>query len=835
MRRLLIFLALLFGAPATLHAQAPLTVEAIPAWVVPVAPPPVRPAESAIDYRLADFQIRFDDKGQHRYIRTIARILAPQGLVAAGNAVVVWKPGVSIARLHKLEIRRDGKAIDVLNGGRSFEVLRREANLGLQIDGVLTAVMQIPDLRVGDEIEFVWSVTIENPVLAGRTEALDAFPAGGNFARFNLRYSWPRGRSMAAKAGSAMPLARTVAANGDVAFTLSRDDFTTPESAAGAPARYLRDTVIQLSDFRTWSDVIAVMHPLYDSASGTGAGPKVAAEVARIAATSSDPLVRAGAALRTVQNEVRYFARSDGLGGYKPDAAERVLESRVGDCKGKTVLLVALLRGLGIDTVPALVWSTGGDGLDQTLPMAAQFDHVIVRATIGGRIYWMDGTGLGDRSVEAALVQDFRWALPLEPGETGLARVEAKVPPLPLDDWRLDLDARAGFDKPAKATALAIFRGESAVTMRALLSFMAKDAKEDYLRKTWSERHDWITIDAVGDAFDEASGELRLTMAGTGTMDWDKVGADGRRYEANKARLGIGLAPERPEKLRNAAPVAIEPRFSATRQTILLPPKGQFAIDGQDISETIGGVTYSRTATLKDGRFDMTATTRSGGGEISFAEAKSADDRTDTLYAMQLFVRAADRLPTVKMPPPADRSRIVTNAVQVAGSISDEDYPPGSILKSEQGTTQVTFDIGTGGTVIACTIASSSGSALLDNQSCALVTERFRFTPAADRRGRAVVERRTQRITWRLPQEDREITPGDLTISYTVAADGSVSDCKASGNTPRAMDLETACKFLRGGVVKDKNGDPIAAHIVAKSSVSVTPIPATEAPKTPTP
>ncbi len=81
-----------------------------------------------------------------------------------------------------------------------------------------------------------------------------------------------------------------------------------------------------------------------------------------------------------------------------PARADETWQRRFGDCKGKTVLLLALLKELGIQAEPALVSLGGGDGLDERLPSLGAFNHVIVRATIGGKVYWLDGTRTGDRS-----------------------------------------------------------------------------------------------------------------------------------------------------------------------------------------------------------------------------------------------------------------------------------------------------------------------------------------------------------------------------------------------------------------------------------------------------
>jgi periplasmic protein TonB len=101
-------------------------------------------------------------------------------------------------------------------------------------------------------------------------------------------------------------------------------------------------------------------------------------------------------------------------------------------------------------------------------------------------------------------------------------------------------------------------------------------------------------------------------------------------------------------------------------------------------------------------------------------------------------------------PPPPGPPKVATRAVQRGGSISDEDYPSSSIRNEEAGTSVASFTIGTDGKVNAC--SASGASPTLDAETCKLIMRRFRFKPALDAGGSPVEERKTQRVTWRLPK-----------------------------------------------------------------------------------
>ena len=101
------------------------------------------------------------------------------------------------------------------------------------------------------------------------------------------------------------------------------------------------------------------------------------------------------AALQLVQDQISYLANGMDGGNYIPQDAEFTWAKRYGDCKAKSVLLLALLKQMGIEAEPVLVASSGGDALPELLPVPGDFDHVIVHAVIGGTDYWLDGTNTG--------------------------------------------------------------------------------------------------------------------------------------------------------------------------------------------------------------------------------------------------------------------------------------------------------------------------------------------------------------------------------------------------------------------------------------------------------
>lgn len=92
---------------------------------------------------------------------------------------------------------------------------------------------------------------------------------------------------------------------------------------------------------------------------------------------------------------------------------------------------------------------------------------------------------------------------------------------------------------------------------------------------------------------------------------------------------------------------------------------------------------------------------------------------------------------------------------QIGGRISDRDYPPGIGEAGVRGRVVTLYTIQADGRVTNCRIEESSGSDILDETTCRLIVQRFRFDPARDRRGRPVRSRMVQDHYWEVEDEPR--------------------------------------------------------------------------------
>lgn len=92
----------------------------------------------------------------------------------------------------------------------------------------------------------------------------------------------------------------------------------------------------------------------------------------------------------------------------------------------------------------------------------------------------------------------------------------------------------------------------------------------------------------------------------------------------------------------------------------------------------------------------------------------------------------------------------------VRGRIRDSDFPDALADAGVSGTVGVRYTVWTDGRVVDCEVTESSGNRLLDQTTCRLIRERFRFKPSRDRQGRPVVAAIVESHSWmieRLPPD----------------------------------------------------------------------------------
>ncbi|MFM2066219.1 MAG: hypothetical protein RLZZ584_1128 [Pseudomonadota bacterium] len=462
-----------------------------PAWVVPAVEPAPRALEAhPMHYRVIDEQILVDGAGSADYNHVVRVVDSAAGLSAAAHIELEFDPSYQRFTVHHLQLVRAGQVIDKLDH-RRIQLLQREAQLERRMyDGRVTFSVVLDDVRVGDEIDFAYTVHGANPVFGGRFVAMPYLASfRGPVALHQVRLLAPRERDIRIKVGPAdvTPQQRELGALRET--ILRREAVARLNPEPNAPYNVVLPHIVQLSEFADWAEVSAWGQGLFaDAAGGAAGGARVAAVAEEIRQRTTTPAERVLAALRFVQQDVRYFGTEIGTSSHRPAPADQVIEQRFGDCKDKVALLVALLRQFDIAATPVLVSSAWRGQVTRLLPGPLAFDHVIARVDLEGQFYFLDATRAqqtGPLAQRQAV--DFHRGLALDPA----GRELASLPP-GYDSLRLTVHDRIRFERFGADPVLEAritYRGILAEALRNLLASSGAASVQDQLSTPYTRTY----------------------------------------------------------------------------------------------------------------------------------------------------------------------------------------------------------------------------------------------------------------------------------------------------------------------------------------------------------
>ena len=631
----LIFLGEVFVRAGFLLAVAPLAVISIPAQAgeeVRFEPAPEWVEgfdfEAAIAKELEivafDRQLRLEDGVVHRYTDIAYDIRSNEVLSRLGTVQFGWLPDKGDLVIHRLEIIRDGRVIDLVADGVRPEIIRRETELERRtVNGALTALFKIPGIRVGDVLRFSSTTTSRDQALAGEvqaTEALTPEPTRLGFGR--LRMTWPEKAGISYSTLGESPKPKVIRAGGFETIEIMQPITKPTEMPSDAPGRYRVIPAIMTGSFDSWADVAAVMAPHYRTEGTIAPGSALAGEVERIRAATDVPLERAALALRSVQDEVNYLMNGMDGGNYLPQTPAETWSLRYGDCKAKTLLLLAMLRELDVDAEAVMVNSSNGDAVSVWQPLPGAFDHVIVRARIDGEDYWLDGTSAGARLDTIGEVPNFVYALPVRAEGAELVRLEQRWPTVPDRTMRITYDFSRGVDLPGLYEIDVETHGVLGAQMQARASETDPKIVIAYAQKYMEDVVDSVVYDAAF-SYDPESGTGRMTAKGM-LNDSFKIDRDVATMKIYTATTNWAFDPDRARAAWRDIPYKVGgPMTSAEEAVIVLPEAGKGAsITGTAnlAQQMVGGTRFERSLSLEDGIVRVSDSTSYVPTEIAAAD-----------------------------------------------------------------------------------------------------------------------------------------------------------------------------------------------------------------------
>lgn len=363
---------------------------------------------------------------QTSYIRTVLKIITQAGVQNASQISVSFDPSFEKLVFHEIKIIRNGASINKLNLSK-LETVRQETELDEFIyNGSLNAILILDDVRQGDIIEYSFSRIGFNPVF--QNKYTDEYSLQIDYPVYEYYYKLivPPGRNINYKIlnDNTSPTITTV--NGDKVYEWKKSNVAGMNMEDMVPQWYNPYSKILLSEFNSWAEVnqwSLGLFPLnFKPANG------LLNKINEIKNKYSTNEQRASAALRFVQDDIRYMGVEMGENSHRPANPSKVFEQRFGDCKEKSYLLCMMLREMGIDATPVLINTGETQNLFNFLPSATAFNHVTVKANINGKDYWWDPTISFQRgSLVNISYPDYKAGLVLSDTTTALTTIPLKT------------------------------------------------------------------------------------------------------------------------------------------------------------------------------------------------------------------------------------------------------------------------------------------------------------------------------------------------------------------------------------------------------------------------
>ncbi|MDI9237467.1 DUF3857 domain-containing transglutaminase family protein [Lysobacter sp. LF1] len=564
---------------------------------------PAAPGASDAPWRFWLYDLQIDNRrGQDAYY--VDYVFEPKSatlLGEAGRYQISFNPEYQQLKIHRVELRRGGRWLSRLAPER-ISLARRETDFEQDLaDGQVTALIVLDDVRVDDVVRVSYTITGTNPVLAGNTAT--AMPMGWRSPTLDMRFRsiFDAGTDVAVHSEGKAPQPQVRSFADRVEATARVHAVPAYVDESDYPRWYRSYPHVQAAARRSWADVVAWALPLYPKVDALP--PDLEAQIARWHKLGSDEQ-RLKAALRAVQEQVRYFGVEMGDNTHRPTPPAETWTRRYGDCKDKAYLLSTVLARMGIRAEPALVSADRGQAVAQYLPAASLFDHVIVRASVDNATVWVDPTLTSEGGNPSESDQSaYGHALPIAAGITALqpiARPRNAHNSVTVEElYRPAADGRA-----ALLEVRTLYEGDSANYSRRM---MARERLEDVARRYadfYRQRFGEVEVQQPPRVQDDLDSN-RLTMLESYRLlaPFESEGG-GRALEVMAESLS--RATSLPTTVERTGPLYLgEPKQYSHRIQVALPPQWRPVFGNEDERFASPGFDYRRGVRVDGARVDV--------------------------------------------------------------------------------------------------------------------------------------------------------------------------------------------------------------------------------------
>jgi len=463
---------------------------------------------SGTDYLLADRQVFAKGKRLVNFFRYAQKPLNISGLEKTSTIEIDFDPSYQKLIFHSVKLIRNGKKINALKS-KDIKLIQQEKQLDQgMVDGRVTALMLISASRVGDIIDYSFSIAGQNPVFNNKHFAMISPEYGIPVAKSYFRFITPSNKKFYSRLTGLNETELKVSKKGRTREYIYEKEMTPAhKTEANLPAWFNPYPTIEISEFKNWNQVAKWANKMYYPKKMRNR--EVAKLIKELKPLSKEQQIVA--ALRFVQNEIRYLGLEVATNSHKPHHPDTVLKNRYGDCKDKTVLLISILKKLGIKAYPALVNTRAKKAIAQWQPTPGAFNHVITMLEYDGEELWLDPTRtFQEGTIDNMSYQTFDNALLLNHPKQTFVDMPEQKPEQNHQKFRTQYIVKS-YKQPVDLTLTQTFYGNYADWKRAQLSTNSLYQIEEHQHKAMQLYHpDAVKINKLRVSDDKQKNEFSI-------------------------------------------------------------------------------------------------------------------------------------------------------------------------------------------------------------------------------------------------------------------------------------------------------------------------------------
>ena len=186
-----------------------------------------------------------------------------------------------------------------------------------------------------------------------------------------------------------------------------------------------------------------------------------------------------------VQDNIRYVAFEDGMGGFIPRSAELVCDRKYGDCKDMSSVLYTMINSIGIPAYYTWVGSRDIPYTYEQVPTPAVDHHMICTYFNGEDYVFLDGTGTGTiYGFPTSFIQGKQTLVGISPTEYKLLMVPVLESSASATIDSVDVEIEGG---SIKGTGTVQYTGYASIYISNSIQNMTEKEKDNFVKSAFKK------------------------------------------------------------------------------------------------------------------------------------------------------------------------------------------------------------------------------------------------------------------------------------------------------------------------------------------------------------